>query len=266
MTVIDPNTPIVVPAAVEALAAGRPMRPVWLNQVGGLTFDVGEGLGRVFVKWMPSTWAWSLAAEAVRLEWASQFAAVPCPIDSGSDDEGAWLVTTPLDGQSAVSSRWLDEPARAVHVIGTGLRMLHESLPVERCPFSWSASERVADARRRATDGAIDASLWHDDHRSLSIGQALDLAGEIPPIDVEVVCHGDACSPNTLISDRGRCAGHVDLGALGTADRWADLAVATWSIEWNYGSGWESLLLDAYGVEADPDRTRYYRLLWDLGP
>jgi aminoglycoside phosphotransferase len=45
-----------------------------------------------------------------------------------------------------------------------------------------------------------------------------------------------------------------------------DLAVATWSVDWNYGPQWESLLLSAYGIDPDPDRTRYYRLLWDLGP
>jgi kanamycin kinase len=50
------------------------------------------------------------------------------------------------------------------------------------------------------------------------------------------------------------------------ADRWADLAVATWSAEWNYGPGWEDHLLTAYGVAPDPDRIGYYRLLWDLGP
>jgi hypothetical protein len=43
-------------------------------------------------------------------------------------------------------------------------------------------------------------------------------------------------------------------------------AVATWSSEWNYGPGWDRLLLDAYGIAPDPDRTRYYRLLYDLGP
>jgi kanamycin kinase len=53
---------------------------------------------------------------------------------------------------------------------------------------------------------------------------------------------------------------------LGVADRWADLAVATWSTQWNYGPGWEQPLLAAYGVAADPERIRYYRLLWDLGP
>jgi aminoglycoside phosphotransferase len=45
--------------------------------------------------------------------------------------------------------------------------------------------------------------------------------------------------------------------------RWADPAVATWTTGWNYGPGWESRLLAAYGVDADPDRLAYYRLLWD---
>jgi kanamycin kinase len=50
-------------------------------------------------------------------------------------------------------------------------------------------------------------------------------------------------------------SGHVDLGALGVGDRWGDLAIATWSAEWNYGPGWEDALLRAYGVAPDPLRT-----------
>ena len=42
--------------------------------------------------------------------------------------------------------------------------------------------------------------------------------------------------------------------------------MATWSTGWNYGPGWEGTLLAAHGVEPDPVRTAYYRLLWDLGP
>jgi aminoglycoside phosphotransferase len=55
-------------------------------------------------------------------------------------------------------------------------------------------------------------------------------------------------------------------GDSAVSDRWADLAVATWSIDWNYGLGWQRVLLDAYGVAPDPERTAYYRLRWDLSP
>lgn len=90
------------------------------------------------------------------------------------------------------------------------------------------------------------------------------LLATAPPIDRLVVCHGDACSPNTLINEHGEFVGHVDLGSLGVADRWADLAIGTWASVWNYGPGWEETYLEAYGVDVDHERIRYYRELWDL--
>ncbi len=89
------------------------------------------------------------------------------------------------------------------------------------------------------------------------------LLGGPPEVDRPVVCHGDACVPNTLIDAGGSFAGHVDLGSLGVADRWADLAVAAWSMEWNFGPGYDGLVYEGYGVTPDPVRIAY-RLLWDL--
>ena len=66
-----------------------------------------------------------------------------------------------------------------------------------------------------------------------------------------------------VIDDDGRWCAHVDLGALGVADRWADIAVAAMSTEWNYGAGWEDALVAAYGVEPDRERLAYYRDLWN---
>lgn len=99
-----------------------------------------------------------------------------------------------------------------------------------------------------------------------AVREACWLAADAPPVDVLVVCQGDACAPNTLLTDDGAWSGHVDLGAMGAADRWADLAVATWSTVWNYGPGWEQVLLDAYGVAPDDDRTAFHRRLWKVGP
>jgi aminoglycoside phosphotransferase len=267
---VNPNLPdpaVIPPRAVVEIAAGRPVQAVWVNELGGLTFQVGEGTARQFVKWTPPDSGIDLSAEVARLRWAGAFTVVPRVLGQGADEAGSWFVTAGLPGHSAVFEPWNRDPAAAVRAIGEGLRVLHDTLPVDQCPFSWSAASRLADARARAAAGRIDPRNWHADHRGLTtVDQALELLADIPPSDGLVVCHGDACAPNTLVGDDGRWYGHVDLGALGVADRWADLAVATWSTEWNYGPGWQTPLLDAYGVEADPRRIGYYRLLWDLGP
>ena len=165
-------------------------------------------------------------------------------LERGGDDSHEWIVTVALAGRSAVDPRWIAEPATAVRAVGEGLRALHDALPVEECPFEWSVASRRTNAERRGI-------------------RVPDGLREAPPIDRLVVCHGDACCPNTLVGDDGRWAGHVDLGALGTGDRWADIAVAAMSTRWNYGPGWEAPLIEAYGVDPDPDRLTYYRDLWD---
>jgi len=239
--------------------------PVWENEAGGLTFAIGT-LRRSFIKWAPPGSGIDLAAEAARLRWAAIFTAVPMVIDHGADAEGAWIVTTGLPGENAVADRCKADPAPAVTAIGRGLRALHDALPVGTCPFSWSVEDRIASAHLRAAAGRLQPERWHAVHQSLGVGRAHELLADAPDIDKLVVCHGDACAPNTLLTDCGACSGHVDLGALGVADRWADLAVATWSAEWNYGPGWDGLLLESYGIGPDDRRTSYYRLLWDLGP
>jgi aminoglycoside phosphotransferase len=255
-----------VPPGVAKLAVGRPVDEVWENALGGRTFEVGGAAGRHFIKWTPAGSGVDLAQEAARLEWAGSYITVPRVLALGADGDGSWLVTSALPGQNAVMPRWSAEPATAVAAIGEGLRAMHEAMPLTACPFSWMAEDQVADARRRAGLGQLDPAVFHPVHRSLSVEQALDRLSDVPPVDRLVVCHGDPCAPNTLITDDGRCSGHVDFDRLGVADRWADLAVATWSVDWNYGPEWEGLLLSAYGTDPDPDRTRYYRLLWDLDP
>jgi kanamycin kinase len=79
-----------------------------------------------------------------------------------------------------------------------------------------------------------------------------------------VLVHGDACAPNTLISDEGAWTGNVDFGDLAVGDRWADLAVASLSLDWNFGEGHQAELFDAYRIAPDEERIAYYRALWDL--
>ncbi|WP_312858070.1 aminoglycoside 3'-phosphotransferase [Pseudonocardia pini] len=241
-----PRDDVPVPAAVRRLAAGTVPRPVWRNEIGGLTYELP---GRAYVKWSPTV---DLAVEAERLTWAGRFTAVPRVLEQGADEDGSWLVTAALPGRNAIEH----PPAHAVHAVGAGLRALHEALPAAECPFSWEVADRLVHLHDPDEPGRLRVE------HGVTPAEARRILAD-PPDGERVVCHGDACAPNTIVDEHG-WTGHVDLGALGTGDRWADLAVATWSTVWNFGPGWEAPLLDAYGIAPDPDRTRYYRLLWDL--
>ncbi|GIH97025.1 aminoglycoside 3'-phosphotransferase [Planobispora siamensis] len=259
-----PDGPVAVPDVIAALAGDDAVTPVWCNELGGLTFRL-DGTGGVrYAKWVAAgTPEIDLAGEAVRLAWARRWVPVPRVLEHGADAEGAWLVTEAVPGRSAVDPRWSADPVTASAAIGRGLRLLHDALPVDRCPFDWSVERRLARADERIAAGEGPAG-WSPEHRHLDLAEARARLGAPPAIDRLVVCHGDTCAPNTLLHDDGRFAAHVDLGSLGVADRWADLAVAAWSTEWNYGPGYDGVVYEAYGVEPDHGRIAYYRLLWDL--
>jgi kanamycin kinase len=238
---------------------------VWRNALGGLTFRIDGGRARTrYAKWVPAgTPEIDLAGEAERLAWARRWAMVPPVLAHGADSDGTWLLTAAVPGRSAVDPRWVADPAPAATAIGRGLRRLHDGLPMSLCPFDWSVHNRLAraDERIRAGEGPTD---WFPEHRHLGLAEARERIAHPPPIDRLVVCHGDACVPNTLLHAGGTFAAHVDLGSLGVADRWADLAVAAWSTEWNYGAGYAGLIYAGYGIAPDPERIAYYRLLWDM--
>jgi kanamycin kinase len=230
-----------IPALAARLARGAALTPVWRNAIGGMTFRTDDDR---YIKIGPRTLETSMSDEADRLTWAAAYLRIPTVVEQGEDAEQEWLVTRAITGRSAVDAEWVARPDAAVRAVGEGLRALHEALPVASCPFDWTVPARIANA---ATRGIEVPSELRDP----------------PEIDVLVVCHGDACAPNTLIGDDGRWSGHVDFGQVGLGDRWADIAIAAWSTEWNYGPGWEDALLEAYGVDPDPVRLAYYQALWD---
>jgi kanamycin kinase len=41
------------------------------------------------------------------------------------------------------------------------------------------------------------------------------------------------------------------------------LAVASWSVDYNFGPGWEDEFFKVYGIERDEKRTSFYRVLWE---
>jgi kanamycin kinase len=226
-----------VPDAVLRVAAhdGADCELVWRNDLGGLTFRLLGRRAERYVKWNPRTTGIDLDRERVRLEWLSGRHPVPCVLEHGSDETAQWLVTAALPGSHAVGDEWRARRPEAIRAIAAGLRALH-AIPVGTVPAALAATSWPA---------RVPANL-----------------GPRPPVDRLVVVHGDACAPNTLVGEDGSWTGHVDLGDLGVGDPWADLAVASLSLDWNFGEGHQGELFDAYGIERDEERIRYYRALW----
>ena len=78
------------------------------------------------------------------------------------------------------------------------------------------------------------------------VGRSPPSLGPRPPLEDPVLVHGDAC------------------GDLAVGDRWADLAIASMSLDWNFGEGHQAALFRAYDIEPDARRIDYYRRLWHL--
>ncbi len=222
-----------VPDIVRELAPDREAQLEWRNELGGLTFRVDDR----FVKWNPLGNGIDLERERVRLEWLAGRHPAPAVVGAGGDDAARWLITSALPGDSAVGDRWRARRSEAIRAIATGLRSLH-AVAIDEFPHAWTSE------------------VW--------VGRQPEALGPRPPIDEPVLVHGDACAPNTLISDAGDWTGNVDFGDLAVGDRWADLAVASMSLDCNFGEGHQDEFFDAYGIEPDERRIQYYRALWHL--
>lgn len=218
-----------------------------------------------FLKVAKTGWEPSLLGEGERLQWAARYVLVPGVIECRSDGSLEWLLTEGLPGRDATNPEWTTEPRRLVPLLAQALRQFHESIPVEGCPFDFRAETALQNAARRVKAGLVKPQEdFHSEHRHFNLNDALRELHRLRPASEElVVCHGDYCLPNVLV-DNWRAVGYLDLGELGVADRWWDVAVGAWSVTWNLGEGWEDLFYESYGVRPDLERIAFYRLLYDL--
>ncbi|HCT76036.1 MAG TPA: aminoglycoside phosphotransferase APH(3') [Micromonosporaceae bacterium] len=233
----------------DRFAAWR-WRVAWSFDPDAPTYVFTNGDERRFVKLAASGRA--IPDEAQKLRWALGYLPVPEVIEYGSDGETDWLMTAALEGVDATQHPWLTEdPHRLVVALGEGLKVLHSGVPVNDCPFDFSPPTAVAHVKARLAAGLVSPEPVER------------LIATAPQDWAEVVCHGDYCLPNALLTD-GKVTGYLDLGRLAVADPWWDLAIGALSCTWNLGPGYEELFYSAYGVSPDPERIAWYRLLYDL--
>lgn len=262
-------------ASVRSLAAGPPLPGDWHPVGAGESGDrvYRRCAGAAFAKLSSGHGVTSLAAEREHAQWLRrQGIGAPAVLDWIVNDDTACLVTGPVAGvpASALDARQLSQ---AWPSMAETIKTLHD-LPAATCPFDRGLAASFARAADVVMRDAVNPDFLSPVDRDQPPSAILDaLRLELPlRLDQEkrdrVVCHGDACMPNIMVDpDTMRCTGLIDLGRLGTADRYVDLtllianAAEQWDTQAQARAAFERLFT-VVGI-ADPDHARlafYLRL------
>jgi streptomycin 3"-kinase len=244
---------------------------VWVPATGGesgaaVAYDRA---GQRYAKVVAPEEAEELAAERDRIDWLNT-TGVPSALvlDWRATDAGACLVTHAVPGIPAdrLEAQAL---ARAWPSIVETVRTLH-GLPADKCPFDRSLEMMMPTARATVAEDRVHVGFLPQALQHSPPTQILkQLEDELPKRIAQessqmVVCHGDLCLPNILIDPvTDQVSGLIDLGRLGRADPYADIALllatarATWPDEETARRA-EYDFAQLYGAELDPERQDFY--------
>ncbi|WP_454811596.1 APH(3'') family aminoglycoside O-phosphotransferase [Labrys neptuniae] len=249
---------------LPTLPSGREWLAVSHGESGDSVYRRSDGVA--FAKLSRGRDATALEGERRRIEWLSRFnLGSPEVLDWHQGEGGACLVTSAVPGVPASDldgyQLWQSWPSIAARV-----GALH-ALTAKDCPFERSLSTMLARAADVVSRGAVNPDFLPPEQKEVDPAEllfALEAQREqrlAEEAGDRVVCHGDACMPNFMVDPITlRCTGMIDLGRLGTADRYVDLALMVA----NAGESWSGpgqaeaafdMLFDELGLER-PDRER----------
>ncbi|WHS94967.1 APH(3'') family aminoglycoside O-phosphotransferase [Sinorhizobium kummerowiae] len=250
------------------LPTGREWTPVRHGESGDRVYRRSDG--GAYAKIASGKAAALLEGERDRVAWLAPFRlGSPSVCEWIAAENEACLVISALPGVPASELSAVDLK-KAWPSILRQLKLLHE-LPTEACPFGRrlaSMFDRAADVVRR---DAVNPDFLAPEDQNTPPGELLDaLRAELPrhlidePSDL-VICHGDACLPNFMVdADTHRSTGVIDLGRLGTADRYVDFSLLlgnareSWTGEADAEAA-RDCLFDIHGISApDEDRLAFY--------
>jgi aminoglycoside 3'-phosphotransferase-1 len=188
----------------------------------------------LFLKHGKDAIADDIADEMVRLRWLGRYVPVPAVVQFTRNDEEAGF-----------------------------LRRIH-AIPTSECPFTSGHAYRLARARARIDAHLVDEDDFDDEREGWTVEQVWDAMQALLPLTPDsVVTHGDFSLDNLLLLD-GEVLGCIDVGRVGIADRYQDLAIA-WNCLAEFGVSLQERFLERYGVlKPDRDKLHFHLMLDEL--
>lgn len=187
----------------------------------------------------------------------------------------SYLLMTRTAGKMACDDIYMRNPVHLTGLLADALKRLWQ-IDAEGIPFQWGIDRKLAMAGEWVAQGMVGMenvepdTYGEDGFRNPE--ELYQWLVEHKPQEEPVLCHGDFCLPN-LIFEGDDLKGYIDLGRMGAADKWQDIALCYRSLLHNYdgkysGRKYEGyrpeMLFEKLGLEPDWEKIRYYILLDEL--
>jgi len=189
-----------------------------------------------------------------------------------------YLLMSKCEGQMACAHEYMSNSSLQCRLLAEGLRRLWDA-DILGCPSDQRLCNKLKAAEYQVAHGLVDMENVQPDtfgeNGFRDPGELLQWLYENQPREELVLSHGDYCLPN-LFGIGENVTGYIDLGRMGIADKWCDIALCYRSLSDNYSGkykqqkgkaypGYEEMgLFHALGLEPDWEKIRYYILLDEL--
>lgn len=215
------------------------------------------------------------ASERCMMKWMEGKLPVPKILCAMQKDGKSYLLMTRISGKMSCAEEYMEKEEFLVKVLAESLKKLWE-VDITDCPAVWNLDVKLKAARKNVEQNLVDVD--NVEPETFGEGGFKDpqdlwnwLEQNRPKEDL-VLSHGDFCLPNIFI-ENGKLAGFIDLGRMGAADRWQDIALCYRSLKHNFGGEYggkvyenfrPERLFEALGIEPDWEKLKYYTLMDEL--
>lgn len=262
-----PCAAIAVPASMADLVAGYDWARDAVGESGGCVYRLHGRADApdLFLKHGRHAVADAITHEMVRLRWLAGRLPVPHVVQFTGTTEEAWLLMSAVPGKTAYQllEDHPEDRIALVDAIAAFLRRVH-AMPASECPFNSDHGYRLVEARARIDAGLVQEDDLDEEREGWTAKQIWQAMHDLLPLSPDpVVTHGDFSLDNILMCD-GDVTGCIDVGRVGIADRYQDLAIL-WNCLGEFGPALQDRMLKRYGItRPDPAKLQFHLMLDEL--
>lgn len=215
--------------------------------------------------------------ESAIVQWLNHQIPLPKISVYAVENDMAFTLMSKVEGKMLCEMEYLNKPELVIDLVAQSLKKMWE-IDVSDCPYQTSRlTERLKAAEYNVSNKLVDLDNTEPEtfgeNGFESPEELLEWLKHNRPQEDIVLTHGDFCLPN-IFAKGNEISGFIDLGKMGPADRWQDIAIAVRSLEHNFDGRYfggkrifdfkPQMLPDALSIEFDEEKYRYYILLDEL--